>query len=568
MAQLKDSIIQGNLRVTDSTLTDTLQTTTIKAPTTSGGTTYGAGNNGQALMSNGTTTYWGNLTTYSAMTQAEINAGTSGTARVISPANLKYGVQTWSQYICDELEHILGSGGSASANLFNIINDDNGFVTRLANIDIIYSGTYLFGVDVELDYFPYEFTFYDSNDSVVGSVSISSSDVSSDRKAIKTLTLTGNAVKLRCPGTSSLALPIFIITQDTNSFYQYIKGSSYNPFTDITDRGSSPLSGKADRYDVTRLKATTAEIIDTGSKNLMPTPDGQSVPPTRWINIPVVLQPGKYRVFFGELQSDDTDDTRCQAIFMSGSTQVSNWLTINCGIDVFSGVCKITEETSTFRLYPSTSYVLSEGDTVTFTDCMICKESDWQISQTYVPYCPTLPEIHEDVTNLQSQQTKNETALINLINTGSKNRLLITASSRTHNGITFTVNSDGTVTANGTATANAYIQVASIPANSELFDGSYRLCGCPTGGSRATYAQYAALSNYARYDYGESVSLIPTGLTGNVGLVIMVYAGYTANNVIFKPMICKEADYLVSPEYAQYCPTLPELYALIKSYHP
>lgn len=543
MAQLKDSIIQGNLRVSDSTLTDTLQTTTIEAPTTSGGTTYGAGSNGQALMSNGTTSYWGNLTTYSAMTQTEIDAGTSGTSRIISPANLKYGVQTWSQYICNELEHIIGSGGSASANLFNIINDDNGFVTRLANIDIIYSGTYLFGVDVGLDNFPYEFTFYNSDDLVVGSVSISSSDVSSDMTAIKTLTLTGNAVKMRCPGTPSLVFPKFIITQDTNSFYQYIKGSSYNPFTDITDRGSSPLSGKADRYDVTRLKGTTAEIIDTssknrlplnsitgtgawakdvdcllppgdyviyfgsldstdtdsnknqlgfftssyasavkngalplitrgddvftsftlvdtavkfrlyssnsvahgsgdtvtatnvmvcpksywdisntyesycptlpeihenqskntaalinlidtGNKNLMPTPNGQSTPPTRWVNVSITLSPGTYRVFFGNLQSDDTNDTKCQACFLSGSTQVSNWLTFDRGTDVFSGVCTITEETTTFRLYPSTSYVLSEGDTVTFSDGMICKECDWQISQTYVPYQQTNEELY------------------------------------------------------------------------------------------------------------------------------------------------------------------------------
>ena len=177
-------------------------------------------------------------------------------------------------------------------------------------------------------------------------------------------------------------------------------------------------------------------------------------------------------------------------------------------------------------------------------------------------------DVKINVTNLQSQQSKDTAALINLINSGAKNRLKINASNRTHNGITFTVNSDGTVTANGTATANAYIQVASIPADSELFDGSYRLCGCPTGGSRQSYAQYAALSSYARYDYGESVSLIPTGLTGNVGIIIMIYSGYTANNVVFKPMVCKEADYLVSPEYAQYCPTLPELYALIKSYHP
>jgi hypothetical protein len=43
----------------------------------------------------------------------------------------------------------------------------------------------------------------------------------------------------------------------------------------------------------------------------------------------------------------------------------------------------------------------------------------------------------------------------------------------------------------------------------------------------------------------------------------MIYAGYTADNVVFKPMICKAADYLVSPEYVPYCPTMPELYQMI-----
>ena len=60
MAQLKDSIVQGNLRVTDEVLTDTLQATKIEVPTTSGGTTYGVGTNGQVIKSNGTTVYWAN----------------------------------------------------------------------------------------------------------------------------------------------------------------------------------------------------------------------------------------------------------------------------------------------------------------------------------------------------------------------------------------------------------------------------------------------------------------------------------------------------------------------------
>ena len=45
----------------------------------------------------------------------------------------------------------------------------------------------------------------------------------------------------------------------------------------------------------------------------------------------------------------------------------------------------------------------------------------------------------------------------------------------------------------------------------------------------------------------------------------MIYAGYTAEDVIFKPMVCKAVDYLVSPEFAPYCPTMPELYAMIQA---
>ena len=174
-----------------------------------------------------------------------------------------------------------------------------------------------------------------------------------------------------------------------------------------------------------------------------------------------------------------------------------------------------------------------------------------------------LKALQADLAAEVTAREKLQAAVTSMVNSGAKNRLKLTASSRTHNGITFTVGDDGTVTANGTATANAYIQAAAVPGDSELFDGSYRLCGCPTGGSRETYAQYMALSNYARYDYGESVSLIPTGLTGNVGLVIMIYAGYTAENVVFKPMICKASEYLISPEYVPYCPTMQELYQMI-----
>lgn len=58
MASLKDSVISGSLRATDTIYTNTLQTSIIRAPTTSGGAAYGPGSNGQVLKSNGSSVYW------------------------------------------------------------------------------------------------------------------------------------------------------------------------------------------------------------------------------------------------------------------------------------------------------------------------------------------------------------------------------------------------------------------------------------------------------------------------------------------------------------------------------
>lgn len=148
---------------------------------------------------------------------------------------------------------------------------------------------------------------------------------------------------------------------------------------------------------------------------------------------------------------------------------------------------------------------------------------------------------------------------------GSHNHLQCTATSRTHNGVVFTVNSDGTITANGTASGNAYVVVGSVSITGGLFDGHHRLCGCPTGGSNTKYALYAASGNYSRYDYGQSILLTPTTITGNISVVAMVYSGTKVDNLVFKPMICHESDYTISGvnTYTQYAPTNRELYEMI-----
>ena len=58
MAQLKDTVVTGNIRVTNEVLANSVQTSTIKIPTTSGGTTLGPGTSGQVIKSDGTGAYW------------------------------------------------------------------------------------------------------------------------------------------------------------------------------------------------------------------------------------------------------------------------------------------------------------------------------------------------------------------------------------------------------------------------------------------------------------------------------------------------------------------------------
>lgn len=127
-----------------------------------------------------------------------------------------------------------------------------------------------------------------------------------------------------------------------------------------------------------------------------------------------------------------------------------------------------------------------------------------------------------------------------------KNKLNNTATARTVRGVTFTPNSDGTVTANGTATGGN----ADFAVPIDGLSGDYLFCGCPSGGGGNTYDVYTwdnvASARYKKWD-GTTASIADTGEmryqqiqipTGHNGyLYIRIFNGATVNNVVFKPMI-------------------------------
>ncbi len=103
----------------------------------------------------------------------------------------------------------------------------------------------------------------------------------------------------------------------------------------------------------------------------------------------------------------------------------------------------------------------------------------------------------------------------------------------TVNGVTFTVNNDGTVNVNGTATARCDFSLSNyVPVT---VGASYFFSGCPTGGGSNTFIFYLydGINGFA--DKGEGMKVVAR--VNFFVLKIIVYTGATVDNVVFKPML-------------------------------
>lgn len=114
------------------------------------------------------------------------------------------------------------------------------------------------------------------------------------------------------------------------------------------------------------------------------------------------------------------------------------------------------------------------------------------------------------------------------------------------NGVTFTVNSDNSVTANGTATAQILFRISLRGTSSAINidkKQAYRLTGCPYGGSPTTYS--LNMNTYIRGTTTAKYQMVDTGKGDTYvydddvegGVYIYIASGTTANNLVFKPML-------------------------------
>lgn len=135
---------------------------------------------------------------------------------------------------------------------------------------------------------------------------------------------------------------------------------------------------------------------------------------------------------------------------------------------------------------------------------------------------------------------------------GGKNKAHVTATSQTISGVAYTVATDGRVKANGTASGTSTLDLGTIT----LIGGTtYTLSGCPSGGSGLTYALFLRGSGSftQKLDFGGGISFTVTD-TVTTTLSMIVYNGYTINNLTFEPMVrlsSTSADY---EPYSNICP--------------
>lgn len=106
----------------------------------------------------------------------------------------------------------------------------------------------------------------------------------------------------------------------------------------------------------------------------------------------------------------------------------------------------------------------------------------------------------------------------------------------TISGVTFTRSPDGTITANGTATAVAQYLSDTIT----MTDGeTYTLMGCPSGGSSTGYS-ITDQTSASISDLGSGkVFTYSADSFGAPKFKIRIASGYTCNNVVFRPVLCK-----------------------------
>lgn len=187
---------------------------------------------------------------------------------------------------------------------------------------------------------------------------------------------------------------------------------------------------------------------------------------------------------------------------------------------------------------------------------------------TYTTLSERLSGIESEQESQGAALDEDRAALVELVDGGAKNLIQNRETTRTVSGVTFTVNSDGSVSLSGTASANitSYLIVSS----QSIFDESCVLSGCPSGGSDGTYKLDMLAGGGGGgvlvSDYGTGALIDWTlFVSGTFSVRIRIANGTDTTGLIFKPMLCTKAAWDISHQYVPHRPSYDELIARIEA---
>lgn len=261
------------------------------------------------------------------------------------------------------------------------------------------------------------------------------------------------------------------------------------------------------------------EQLQTTGKNLLDTPQIHTWSGYKSIRNPLIA--GTYTISCGKVTQGGANPP---AIVM-GSTY--KYLTNN----LVTTVTLSADVTDILFYSNGYNYAESQGVTSTVEDLMISINGG-----DYEPYtggqASPSPEYPQEVKTVKGN--------LSFAASGKNMYPYPYESSTTEiNGITFTDNGDGTITANGTATSQAIYFMNT--GNLYLPKGGYKFNGCPAGGSTSTYFLELYKHNPASYpkDSGEGGTFYIKENNQYIQFYIVIRSGTIVNNLVFKPMIRK-----------------------------
>ena len=142
-----------------------------------------------------------------------------------------------------------------------------------------------------------------------------------------------------------------------------------------------------------------------------------------------------------------------------------------------------------------------------------------------------ISSMQTDIQAIKSHDDEQDTNIANLNNAIRINLLRPTLGTTTLNGVTCANNGDGTFTLTGTANERTLFSVAKIKDDGKTF----KVIGCPKGGSNSTYLVNFTNFNDGVEEFGNSATHTLT--SGYYDFYIDIRSGTVCNNLVFKPML-------------------------------